>query len=31
MPWDAVAAVYAERFAALVGRPRIPEELRAAA
>jgi glycosyltransferase involved in cell wall biosynthesis len=31
LPWDAVAEVYAERFAALVGRPRIPEELRAAA
>jgi hypothetical protein len=29
-PWSAVADVYADRFAALVGRPRIPAELRAA-
>ncbi|MBI5288006.1 MAG: glycosyltransferase [Chloroflexi bacterium] len=28
--WDAVAEVYAERFAALVGRPQIPADLRAA-
>jgi hypothetical protein len=29
--WDSVAEAYAERFAALVGRPRIPVEWRAAA
>jgi glycosyltransferase involved in cell wall biosynthesis len=29
--WDAAADVYAGRFAALVGRPRIPVELKAAA
>jgi hypothetical protein len=29
--WDAAAAVYADRFAALVGRPQIPVDLRAAA
>lgn len=29
-PWSAVADVYADRLAALVGRPRIPVELRAA-
>jgi glycosyltransferase involved in cell wall biosynthesis len=29
--WDAAAALYAERFAALVGRPRIPLELKAVA
>jgi len=28
--WDAVAEIYAERFAALVGRPQIPADLRAA-
>lgn len=28
--WDAAAEVYGERFAALVGRPLIPQELRAA-
>lgn len=28
--WDAVAEIYAERFAALVGRPHIPADLRAA-
>ncbi len=28
--WDAAAEVYGERFAALVGRPQIPAELRAA-
>ena len=28
--WDDVASVYADRFAALVGRPHIPAELRAA-
>ncbi len=28
--WDAAVETYAERFAALVGRPRIPAELRAA-
>ena len=29
-PWQAVADVYVERFAALVGRPQIPADLRAA-
>ncbi len=29
--WDAAAEVYGDRFAALVGRPRIPADLRAAA
>ena len=29
-PWSAVADVYADRFSALVGRPRIPADLRAA-
>ena len=29
-PWDAAAEIYAERFAALVGRPQIPVDLRAA-
>jgi hypothetical protein len=29
-PWSAAAEVYAERFASLVGRPRIPADLRAA-
>jgi hypothetical protein len=29
--WDAAAAVYADRFAALVGRPQIPVDLRAVA
>jgi hypothetical protein len=29
-PWEDVADVYADRFAALAGRPRIPAELRAA-
>jgi hypothetical protein len=29
-PWQDVASAYMERFAALVGRPQIPAELRAA-
>jgi len=29
-PWEAAAEVYADRFAALVGRPQIPADLRAA-
>jgi glycosyltransferase involved in cell wall biosynthesis len=29
-PWEAVSAIYADRFAALVGRPAIPVDLRAA-
>ena len=29
-PWSAAADVYADRFAVLVGRPRIPADLRAA-
>jgi glycosyltransferase involved in cell wall biosynthesis len=29
-PWDGVAEVYGERLAALVGRPQIPADLRAA-
>jgi hypothetical protein len=29
-PWDAVTSIYADRFAALVGRPSIPVDLRAA-
>jgi hypothetical protein len=29
-PWQPVAEAYVERFAALLGRPRIPADLRAA-